>query len=940
MSVKNSKSGIKSRLVFIPFSVLTALIMMFLWVGLLSINEQDTVEVAMAAIGNGVITQTLTAEFTTCLTGSPTFVNTEATTAGDGEVRLIPTLEDYFNGSSLNTTRWLQGSVYNWYPSSVEVSGGNLILNANYVRSQLPFSQALRFFEARTLVAAEGISTTANTDQGYYRQYPPLYYEDLGSTPDTEAIRLFVTTNGGSSDIYARARNGGSSFPLLDEDIAPDPVFTQYHLYRVEWDAAETRYFIDNQLVASITAAASSLPGYAFLYHQDPIDIYDMAPMWVDWVRAGVYPATGSYVSCVQDVGSTTTFRSVNAVTNIPNGSGLTIETRTSTNGTTWSDYAPVSGGTILSPAGRYLQYRLSFTSNTISSAEVQALYFYFGSGVTANAGGPYTGAETTSINLLGSGTDPGGLPLTYAWDLNNDGTFETPGQNVSSSFPDNGTYPVSLRVTNSNSESAVASTTVNVTNLAPTISNVTGTITATAEGGSSIITVTASDPAGVNDPLVYSFDCQNDGVYEIVPQESNQATCIFGDNGTLPVNVLVSDGDGGTDTDTSLVVTTTNVAPTIVSVSTPTPVYEGVGALVTVTATDPAGVNDPLSYSFDCQNDGTYEIVPQVSNQATCTYGDNGTFTVNVQVTDGDGGEDTDNSFVVTVTNVAPTIVSVTGTAAINEGAGTLLTVTATDPAGVNDPLSYSFDCQNDGTYEIVPQASNQATCTYGDNGTFTVNVQVTDGDGGTDTDTSFVVTVTNVAPVISMVANNGPVNEGSPVMVTVTASDAAGANDPLTYQFDCNNDGTYDLSQSSNIGNCTIYDQGVHPVVVRVNDGDGGVDTETTSVTVVNVVPTIVSVTNNGPVTPTKLVMVTITATDPAGTSDPLVYFFDCNNDQIYEIGPQTANTNYCAFSEQGVHIVQVMVSDGDGGFAMDSTVVEAIWANKLFVPVISNQ
>ena len=48
----------------------------------------------------------------------------------------------------------------------------------------------------------------------------------------------------------------------------------------------------------------------------------------------------------------------------------------------------------------------------------------------TAGAG-PYTVAEGGQTTLNGTGSDPDTDPVTYAWDLNNDGSFETPGQSV-----------------------------------------------------------------------------------------------------------------------------------------------------------------------------------------------------------------------------------------------------------------------------------------------------------------------------------------------------------------------------------------------------------------------------------------------------------------------------------------------------------------------------
>ena len=47
----------------------------------------------------------------------------------------------------------------------------------------------------------------------------------------------------------------------------------------------------------------------------------------------------------------------------------------------------------------------------------------------TADAGGPYTVDEGDSVGLSGTGTDPVDT-LSYAWDLDDNGSFETSGQN------------------------------------------------------------------------------------------------------------------------------------------------------------------------------------------------------------------------------------------------------------------------------------------------------------------------------------------------------------------------------------------------------------------------------------------------------------------------------------------------------------------------------
>src|SRR5207302_1998355 len=82
-----------------------------------------------------------------------------------------------------------------------------------------------------------------------------------------------------------------------------------------------------------------------------------------------------------------------------------------------------------------------------------------------------------------------------------------------------------------------------------------------------------------------------------------------------------------------------------------------------------------------------------------------------------------------------------------------------------------------------------------YADNGIYPLTVTVTDRAGATGS-TAQNISVTNQPPVISGVNYNGPIVPGLTFTLSVTASDPAVDRDPLTYEFDFNNDGQYEIS------------------------------------------------------------------------------------------------------------------------------------------------
>ena len=89
----------------------------------------------------------------------------------------------------------------------------------------------------------------------------------------------------------------------------------------------------------------------------------------------------------------------------------------------------------------------------------------------TTDAGGPYSVDEGASVTVTASGNDPEGGVLTYAWDLDNDGNFETPGQSATFSaagLDGPSSYTIAVQVTDNGGQTATDPAIVNVLNVVP----------------------------------------------------------------------------------------------------------------------------------------------------------------------------------------------------------------------------------------------------------------------------------------------------------------------------------------------------------------------------------------------------------------------------------------------------------------------------------------
>jgi len=302
-----------------------------------------------------------------------------------------------------------------------------------------------------------------------------------------------------------------------------------------------------------------------------------------------------------------------------------------------------------------------------------------------ADAGGPYQADEGALVTLTGTGSDPDGDVLLFAWDLDGDGSHgDALGAQVEPAFPDDGVYPVELLVSDG-VLSDVAASTVTVGDLGPTSAfdwaprpQLEGSPVAFSDQSTSAPDALAAwswsfAGLGVSAEQNPSFSFPNDGLY--------------------PVSLSVTDDDG-------------SVANVIhdVSVSNAPPRVDA-GPDQTIDSGDtldlaPASFSDPgtldtHSASIDW-GDGsgpTPGAVTEAGGAGTVSgshlYADAGSFTLEVCVTDDGGATGCDSLGVSVDTGDRPPLLDPIGDLELDEGAVLDVPVSATDPD--DDPIVLS---------------------------------------------------------------------------------------------------------------------------------------------------------------------------------------------------------------------------------------------------------
>ncbi len=491
---------------------------------------------------------------------------------------------------------------------------------------------------------------------------------------------------------------------------------------------------------------------------------------------------------------------------------------------------------------------------------------------------------------------------LIYTWDFG-DGTVGT-GKMVNHSYEDNGTYTVTLQVTDDDGSTSVDSITVTINNIAPKITPITPQFL--QEDQIYTLQVIVTDVKG--DTLIFSdnttmFDIDLiTGVISFTPTNA--------DVGVHLVNITVADDDGAESyIEIQIDVQNTNDAPIITS-SPITIAVENSTYYYNLTVVDED--LDSITYMLDLKPDGmnidtngriawtpTYQQASQI-------------FMVIVNVSD--GNDFNTQTFSITVMNVNDKPI-ITSTPVLT-GAENVLYTYDVDAAEVDmgDKLIYSLDTAPLGM--SIDSFTGLITWipTNDQVGNNHVIVNVTDSANTFVTqEFTIIVANSNDAPVLEEI---GPqvATEGVTFSYNVRAVDID-VGDSLTFSDDSD---LFDINSTT--GNITFVpsndDVGIYTIKVMVTDSYGAIAFESVLFIVNNV--------NNPPTLPvigTQILTedvpftLVVIATD-IDLSDTLIFM---DNTTLFDINPNTGEISFMPTNEDvGTYLVNISVKDESGSIA----------------------
>ncbi|WP_425390281.1 cadherin domain-containing protein [Ekhidna sp.] len=567
-----------------------------------------------------------------------------------------------------------------------------------------------------------------------------------------------------------------------------------------------------------------------------------------------------------------------------------------------------------------------------------------------------FTIDENSAIGTsLGTPTssDPENDDLTFSITTGNDhGAFQIDANTAEVTVSDatpldfeiNPTFEITIAANDGEFTSeATISVSLSDRNEAPSVTDVSFTIDENSAVGTSLGTLTSSDPE--NDDLTFSITTGNDhGAFQINANTAevtvSDATPLdFETNPTFEITIAANDGELTGEATISVSLNDRNEAPSVADVSFTIDENSAIGtSLGTLTSSDPE--NDDLTFSITTGNDlGAFQIDANtaevtVSDATPLDFETNPTFEIIIAANDGELTSEATISVSLSDRNEAPSVTDVSFTIDENSAIGTSLgTLTSSDPE--NDDLTFSITTGNDlGAFQID---ANTAEVTVSDatpldfetNPTFEITIAANDGELTSEATISVSLSDRNEAPSVTDVSFT--IDENSAVgtsLGTLTSSDPE--NDDLTFSITTGNDlGAFQID--ANTAEVTVVDS--EPLdfetnsnfeyIVEVDDGEF-TNTATISVSLndINEAPSDIFISSDTISENREAgTLIGILSTEDEDGDESFTYSFPTEND-LFEIAvDELLSKVEFDYEESGSHSLEITTTD-NGGLSFSKT------------------
>ncbi len=393
-------------------------------------------------------------------------------------------------------------------------------------------------------------------------------------------------------------------------------------------------------------------------------------------------------------------------------------------------------------------------------------------------------------------------------------------------------------------------------------------------------------------------------------------ATATSAANGSYALAVTDANGCSATGTNTTAVIVF--ASPAITAIGNNGPVCEG--SALTLQSTLSGGAM-PYSYSWTGPNGFTATTEdPSVATMADVNVA--GTYVLGI--TDANGCAATGTNSTGVAVRTRPAIFAIGNNGPVCEGGVLSLQSTVTNGAA---PYSYSWTGPNSFT-STNEDPTVIANATTSQAGTYTLGV--TDNNGCTATGVNTTIAAIVARPAINAIGSNGPVCEGSPLLLQTTVT---GGLAPYIYSWTGPN--SFTSTNEDPTVTTTADADAAGTYMLAVTDGNGCVATGVnTTLAVIVARPAITAVGNNGPVCAGSTLSLHSTVT---GGATPYAYTWTGANGFTSTIEDPTVSVAATA-AASGMYSLAVIDRNGCAGTGANTTAV-AVNAAPTIVAVGNN-